>query len=94
MMGRLKAALGNTATATMRAHTGRTSKEIYEDYKVRFGIGQSWAALRGAMDETKGLLEHYVNAASNKEIKKLREGGDSSDDKKDKPKFKFTPIPN
>jgi hypothetical protein len=74
LMGRMQAALGNTATATMRAHTGRTSQEIYEDYKVRFGAGQSWAALRGAMDETGSLLQHYVNAASNANIKKLRSG--------------------
>jgi hypothetical protein len=94
MMGRMKAALGNTATATMRAHTGRTSKEIYEDYKVRFGLGQSWAALRGAMDETKGLLEHYVSAASNKEIKKLREGSSDDTEKKGGKQIQFTPIPH
>ena len=85
MMGKLRAALGNTATATMRAHTGRTSTEIYDDYKKRFGVGQSWMTLRGAMDETKVLLQHYVDAASDESIKAIRQGGKAaapSDEKK------------
>lgn len=83
MMGKLRAALGNTATATMRAHTGRTSTEIYEDYKKRFGIGQSWAALRGAMEETHGLLQHYVDAASDKSIAAIRSGTGNSEKPKE-----------
>lgn len=73
-IGRLRAALGYTSSATMRAHTGRTSQEIYRDFKNRLGAGQDWSALRGAMDETRSLLTDYALAASNQNIMAIRQG--------------------
>jgi len=76
-IGRLRAALGYTSSAAMRAHTGRTSNEIYEDFKQRLGAGQDWTALRGAMEETDNLLSHYRDAASTENIQRLRSGAGS-----------------
>lgn len=73
-VGKLRAALGYTSSAAMRAHTGRTSQEIYNDFKSRLGAGQDWSALRGAMDETKGMLSDYANSASDKSIRAIRQG--------------------
>jgi hypothetical protein len=73
-IGKLRAALGFTSTAAMRAHTGRTSQEIYEDFKKRLGPNQDWSALRGAMEETRTLMTHYRDAATNSSIQKLRTG--------------------
>ncbi len=73
-IGKLRAALGYTSSAAMRAHTGRTSREIYDDFKSRLGPGQDWSALRGAMEETGTLLNGYVQDASNSSIDALRNG--------------------
>jgi len=73
-IGKLRAALGYTSSASMRAHTGRTSKEIYEDFKSRLGVGQDWTALGGALDETDTLLSHYRDAASTENVQRLRAG--------------------
>jgi len=74
MMGRLRTALGNVAITAMRVHTGRTSKEIYEDYKQKNNIGQSWAALRGSMEQSREMFQGYIDDAANTSIKALREG--------------------
>jgi hypothetical protein len=73
-IGQLRAALGYTSSAAMRAHTGRTSQEIYEDFKTRLGPGQDWSALRGAIDETKGMLTDYAQSASDANIRSIRSG--------------------
>lgn len=73
-IGKLRAALGYTSSAAMRAHTGRTSQEIYQDFKDRLGAGQDWTALKGAMEETDTLLSHYRDAASTENIQRLRGG--------------------
>jgi hypothetical protein len=73
-IGKMRAALGYTSSAAMRAHTGRTSQEIYEDFKKRLGAGQDWSALRGAMDETRSMLGDYATSASNANIKAIRGG--------------------
>ena len=73
-IGKLRAALGYTSSAAMRAHTGRTSREIYDDFKNRLGAGQDWSALRGAIDETQGMLSDYANSASNENFRRIRAG--------------------
>lgn len=73
-IGQLRAALGYTSSAAMRAHTGRTSQEIYNDFKSRLGAGQDWNALRGAMQETNDMLSEYAGAASNANMQSIREG--------------------
>ena len=73
-IGALRAALGYTSTALMRTHTGRTSVEIYKDFKNRLGPGQDWSALRGAIDETTSLAQHYVDSASTANIQNIRQG--------------------
>jgi hypothetical protein len=77
-IGTMRAAMGYTSTAAMRAHTGRTSREIYDDFKQRLGAGQDWSALRGAMDETRTLMTHYRDAATNANIKRIRSGGSAT----------------
>lgn len=74
-IGTLRSALGYTSSAAMRAHTGRTSQEIYNDFKSSLGPGQDWSALRGAMDETKKIMTQYSQAASDANIQNLRGGG-------------------
>lgn len=74
-IGQLRAALTYTSSAAMRAHTGRTSQEIYEDFKKTLGAGQDWNALRGAMDETESMLGQYADAATTENIEKLRTVG-------------------
>lgn len=73
-IGQLRAALGYTSSAAMRAHTGRTSQEIYNDFKQRLGPGQDWDALRGAMDETHSMLYQYATSASDAAIGAIRSG--------------------
>jgi hypothetical protein len=73
-IGRMRKALGYTSSATMRAHTGRTSREIYDDFKKSLGAGQDWSALKGAMEETHTLLSDYSQAASDANIAAVREG--------------------
>jgi hypothetical protein len=73
-IGKMRAALGYTSSAAMRAHTGRTSHEIYEDFKARLGANQDWSALRGAIDETQGMLGDYAQSASDKNIRAIRGG--------------------
>lgn len=77
-IGTLRSALGYTSSAAMRAHTGRTSQEIYQDFKSSLGAGQDWSALRGAMDETKKIMTQYAQAASDVSIQNLRGGGAAS----------------
>lgn len=74
-MGQLRQALSLSSSALLRAHTGRTSQDIYRDYKQANNIGQDWSALRGSLDESNGLLQHYVDMASTASITKLRQGG-------------------
>jgi hypothetical protein len=73
-IGTLRAASMLTSSATMRAHTGRSSKEIYDDIKSSLGPGQDWNALKGALQETDGMLQQYANMGSNEEIGRLRGG--------------------
>lgn len=73
-IGKVRAALGYTSSAAMRAHTGRTSQEIYNDFKARLGANQDWSALKGAMDETKSMLTDYALSASDASIRSLRNG--------------------
>lgn len=73
-IGKMRAALGYTSSAAMRAHTGRTSREIYDDFKSRLGAGQDWSALKGAIDETRGMLADYAMSASDENIKAIRGG--------------------
>lgn len=77
-IGQLRSAAELTSSATMRAHTGRTSREIYDDFKNMLGPGQDWNALRGAMDETRSTLGDYVQGASDASISNLRTGGGNS----------------
>ena len=73
-MGKLRDSLALASSAMLRAHTGRTSQDIYNDFKKTNNLGQDWSALRGAMEESTGLLQHYVDAASNQNILNLRTG--------------------
>lgn len=73
-IGKMRAALGYTSSAAMRAHTGRTSREIYDDFKTRLGAGQDWSALRGAIDETRGMLSDYATSASDENVRAIRSG--------------------
>jgi hypothetical protein len=73
-IGQLRAALGYTSSAAMRAHTGRTSREIYDDFKTRLGANQDWSALRGAMNETHDMLYQYATSASDASIAAIRSG--------------------
>lgn len=70
----VRAALGYTSSAAMRAHTGRTSHEIYNDFKTRLGVGQGVNALDGALEQTEGMLDHYSKAATTENIQKLKSG--------------------
>jgi len=74
-IGILRSSLGYTSSATMRAHTGRSSQEMYQDFKRSLGPGQDWNALQGAIQQTDTLLGEYVNAASNANIMRMRTGG-------------------
>lgn len=74
-IGQLRAALTYTSSAAMRAHTGRTSREIYDDFKQTMGPGQDWDALKGAMQETGSMLNDYATSASDANIRNLRGGG-------------------
>jgi hypothetical protein len=80
-IGQLRAALGYTSSAAMRAHTGRTSQEIYQDFKKTLGPGQDWDALRGAMGETRDMLTDYAGAASDANIANIRAGGGTGNPK-------------
>ena len=95
-IGRLRAALGYTSSAAMRAHTGRTSQEIYQDFKSRLGAGQDWSALRGAIGVTRDMLTDYASAASDANIKAIREGknlqqGGAANPTKPKAQMQFSP---
>lgn len=79
-IGQLRASLGYTSSAAMRAHTGRTSHDIYSDFKARLGPNQDWSALKGAIDETKILLGDYSQAASNASISAVRQGNATPND--------------
>lgn len=70
----MRAGLGYASSAAMRAHTGRTAREIYDDFKTRLGAGQDWSALRGAMQETTGMLTDYAQSASDENIRRIRSG--------------------
>jgi hypothetical protein len=71
-ISQLRAALSYTSSAAMRAHTGRTSQEIYNDFKTTLGLGQGSDALEGAMTETGKMLGMYANSASDAAIQQLR----------------------
>lgn len=71
-IGKLRAALTYTSSAAMRAHTGRTSREIYDDFKSTLGLGQSSDALKGAFEETGKMLNDYATSATNANIASLR----------------------
>jgi hypothetical protein len=73
-IGRARAALSYTSSAAMRAHTGRTSKEIYDDFKNTNTLAQGSDALHGALSETRQMLQDYAGAASNRNIQQLRQG--------------------
>jgi hypothetical protein len=73
-IGKLRNSLNLTASAMTRAHTQRGSREVYDDLKQMLGPGQDWQALRGAMDESRDMLNQYVQAASDASIKSLRQG--------------------
>src|ERR1700690_3579682 len=73
-IGVLRASLGYTSSAAMRAHTGRTSREIYDDFKQRLGADQDWSALRGPFQETRPFLTEYSQAASDASIGAIRHG--------------------
>ena len=73
-IGKLRAALEYTSSGAMRAHTGRTSTEIYNDFKQLMGPGQDWNALGGALDQTEEMLGYYARASSDQNIMKLRQG--------------------
>lgn len=71
-IGKLRAAMSYTSSAAMRAHTGRTSQEIYNDFKNTLGLNQGADALEGAMDETGKMLGGYARSASDAAIQNLR----------------------
>lgn len=71
-IGKLRAAMSYTSSAAMRAHTGRTSTEIYNDFKNTLGLNQGSDALEGAMDETQKMLSGYSKSASDAAILNLR----------------------
>jgi hypothetical protein len=73
-IGKLRAAASYTSSAAMRAHTGRTSREIYDDFKNTMGINQGPDAWRGAMQETRSMLNDYATGATNAAVQKLRGG--------------------
>lgn len=73
-IGRLRAAASYTSSAAMRAHTGRTSREIYDDFKNTMGINQGPDAWKGAMQETRSMLNDYAGGATNAAIQRLRTG--------------------
>ena len=73
-IGQLRAALSYTSSAAMKAHTGRTSNEIYSDFKNTLGLGQEGNALDGALDETGRMLTTYSKAGSTENIENLRSG--------------------
>jgi hypothetical protein len=71
-IGRLRAALTYTSSAAMRAHTGRSSREIYDDFKRTMGLNQSSEALKGAVGETESMLNDYATGATDQAIRVLR----------------------
>jgi hypothetical protein len=73
-IGILRSSMSLAGSAMLRAHTGRTSKEIYDDFKGMLGVGQDWSALRGAMGESREMLGHYATSASDKSIGDIRSG--------------------
>jgi hypothetical protein len=77
-IGKLRAAASYTSSAAMRAHTGRTSREIYDDFKNTMGINQGPDAWKGAMQETRSMLNDYAGGATNAAIQKLRGTGPST----------------
>lgn len=78
LVGQARAGLGLGATAALRAHTGRGSREIYQDFTKRFGIGQGNQALDAALDQGEKLLIGYAAAGSNQAIHALRHPGGSA----------------
>jgi hypothetical protein len=79
-IGKMRAAMSYTSSATMKAHMGgRSSKDIYHDFKQTLGPGQDWDALHGAMDETRGMLTQYAGAASNANMQSIRQGTNLQD---------------
>lgn len=79
MMGQLRGSLGLASSAMLRAHTGRTSQEIYDDFKSMLGVGQDWSALTGAMKESREMLVGYRDSARTASIQGLRSGDLGSD---------------
>lgn len=77
-IGKMRAAFTYTSTAAMRAHTGRSSREIYDDFKNTLGVGQSSDALEGAIGETRSMLQEYADSASDANIQAIRGGGTPS----------------
>jgi len=74
-IGKLRSSMELAAGAMQRAHTGRGMHEMYDDMKKMVGPGQDWDALRGAIDESTGLMTDYSNVASTENIQRLRGGG-------------------
>lgn len=72
-IGKVRAALGYTSSAAMRAHTGRTSREIYDDFKRTTGIAQQSDALYGALDQTENMLRDYSDVLTPEKQQQLRQ---------------------
>lgn len=87
-IGKVRAAFAYTSSAAMRAHTGRTSREIYDDFKNTLKIGQDLDALRGAAEATRDMLTEYSDVLTPQSQKALREPVQS----KAKPKPKITDL--
>lgn len=73
-IGQLRTALGLAGSAMVRAHTGRTSQEIYRDIKGMVALNQGSDALEGSIDESKKMLNDYAYSASDAAVHGLRTG--------------------
>ena len=71
-MGTLQTAFDLASTSEMVSHTGRTSQQIYNDFRKFNNLGQDWSTLRGSMDEAKRVMQFYVDQARSDSIAKLR----------------------
>lgn len=60
-IGELRGAIQLGNSAMLRAHTGRTSKEIYDDIRGMNKLGQDIDALYGAVDNSIDVLTEYAN---------------------------------
>jgi hypothetical protein len=81
LIGKVRAAMAYTSSAAMRAHTGRTSREIYDDFKNTLRIGQDIDALRGAIEQTRSMMTEYANVLVPEVQESLRRPVGSKDGK-------------